>query len=163
MESHYPFNSIHALDDSLFTKFNKDDQCQYCWHPAYKCLYATWSQPYWLVPSRLAHDNPREIRGLAIFAWGSQFIRLAGLKHKVRSQSGNGSYHVGVNNFPEWKCAYQSPLETQAFLSFNAFSICKKCGSDKLVKDSVPHNKSEDVERHSCKGRWLSVQQQHWL
>jgi len=48
--------------------------------------------------------DERELRGLAILAQGSQIIRLSGLKYKVRSRSGNGSYFVSMNNFHEWTC-----------------------------------------------------------
>ena len=33
----------------------------------------------------------------------------------------------------------------------DAFTICKKCGSETLVKNSVRRNKSGDVQRYSCK------------
>lgn len=119
-------------------------------------------------------SNSREIRGLAILALGSQIVRLSGLRYKVRSQSGNGSYVVIMNNFHEWECecpdfsfrhvvckhihAVKFSLNLRDRItslslgvSSNAFVVCKRCGSDKLVKNSVRHNRSGSVQRYSCK------------
>jgi len=119
-------------------------------------------------------SSSREIRGLAILALGSQIVRLSGLRYKVRSQSGNGSYIVAMNNFHEWECEcldfsfrrvackhihavrfsldLRDRITSQSLgVSSNTFAVCKKCGSDKLVKNSIRHNKSGNVQRYSCK------------
>lgn len=118
--------------------------------------------------------DDRETRGLAILARGSQIVRLTGLRYKVRSQSGNGSYLVAMNSHHEWECEcpdYQyrriickhihsvrfslglrQQITSQSLgVPSNAFVVCKRCGSERLVKNSVRHNKSGDVQRYSCK------------
>jgi len=119
-------------------------------------------------------ENPRELRGLAILARGNQIVRLSGLRYKVRSQSGNGAYLVAMNSFHEWECecpdyrhrrvvckhihsvkfslGLRERITSQSLgISSNAFVVCEKCGSDKLVKNSVRHNKSGNIQRYSCK------------
>lgn len=116
----------------------------------------------------------RESRGLAILARGSQIIRLNGLKYKVRSQSGNGTYLIRMNGFHEWECEcpdysfrhvickhiyamkFSLGLREQITslslgITSNTFTVCKKCGSEKLVKNSIRHNKGGDTQRYSCK------------
>jgi len=116
----------------------------------------------------------REIRGLAILARGSQIVRLTGLRYKVRSQAGNGAYLVSMSNNHEWICecpdfqnrhvtckhihavSYSMHLRERITSQSigavsNAFTTCKKCGSETLVKNSVRHNRSGDVQRYSCK------------
>lgn len=122
----------------------------------------------------MALENPREVRGLAILARGSQIVRLNGLRYKVRSQAGNGAYLVSMSNSHEWMCEcpdfqhrhvickhihsvmyslhLRDRITSQNLGSVsNAFTICKKCGSEGLVKNSIRHNKSGDVQRYSCK------------
>jgi len=79
-----------------------------------------------------------------------------------------------MNNFHEWECecpdfqyrhvvckhihsvkfslGLRERITSQSLgVSSNAFVICKKCGSEKLVKNSVRRNKSGEVQRYSCK------------
>ena len=122
----------------------------------------------------MALENPREVRGLAILARGSQIVRLTGLRYKVRFQSRNGAYLVALNNRHEWECEcpdfqyrrvvckhvhavkfslnLRERITAQSLgVSASTFTVCKKCGSESLVRNSVRHNKSGDIQRYSCK------------
>jgi len=125
--------------------------------------------------SALEADS-RELRGLAILAQGSQIIRLSGLRYKVRSQSGNGSYLVAMNNFREWTCewpdytfrhvtckhihAVKFSLNLRRRITSEnldlsaptiAPEICKFCGSAELVRRGFRKTKTGRIQRFSCK------------
>ena len=127
-------------------------------------------------------ENEREIRGLAILARGSQIVRLSGLKYKVRSQSGNGSYLVAMNNFHEWECecldyqyrhvtckhihAVLASLNVRQYMASQTIQklvevveACRFCGSSNFSKEGHRKNKGYGLQRYRCKdcGKWFVI------
>ncbi len=124
--------------------------------------------------------DPRELRGLAILARGSQIVRLSGLKYKVRSQSGNGSYLVLMNNFHEWNCecpdfrhrhmackhihAVLASLNIRQYMASQTIQkpieiteVCRFCGSTNFTKEGHRKNGGYELQRYRCRdcGKWF--------
>ncbi len=120
-------------------------------------------------------ENPREIRGLAIVSMGSQIKRIDANTYRVKSQNGNGWYLVKKNGL-EWTCEcpdfvyrhivckHLYAVEFSQTLRRKITSenlgieevckpetICKKCGSSKIIKQGLRKNKSGNVQRFLCK------------
>ena len=127
-------------------------------------------------------ESARELRGLAILARGSQIVRLSGLKYKVRSQSGNGSYLVAMNNFHQWECecpdfqyrhvvckhthAVLASLNIRQYVSsqtihkpIEVVETCRFCGSSNFAKEGRRKNKGYELQRYRCKdcGKWFVI------
>lgn len=120
-------------------------------------------------------NTPRETRGLAILAMGSQIKRIDASTYRVKSQSGNGWYLV-VRKRLEWSCecpdhVYRNVLckhvhavefsqtlrqkVTSENLGLEQIgdteTICKRCGSCHIIKQGVRKNKSGNAQRFLCK------------
>jgi len=120
-------------------------------------------------------QNPREIRGLAIVAMGSQIKRIDASTYRVKSQSGNGWYLV-VRKDLEWRCECPDhttrnvvckhiyAVEFSQTLRRKVTSenlgldeacqseiICKKCGSAQIVKQGIRQNRNGNSQRYLCK------------
>jgi len=119
-------------------------------------------------------ENPRELRGLEILGKGNQIRRLNSDTYRVVSQSGNGSYLV-VREGSDWSCrcpdyVYRQVVckhiyavyfslnlrqrvasENLGFSDVSEPSGCKICGSEKVIKIGIRHNKVGDVQRFLCK------------
>jgi len=119
-------------------------------------------------------ENPRELRGLAILARGSEIRRLNASRYRVRSQSGNGFYEVVKEN-QEWYCTCPDHTHRQlackhiyaVYFSLNLRQRvtvenlglnesldqdrCRICGSDQIIKLGVRHNKSTNIQKFKCK------------
>jgi len=119
-------------------------------------------------------ENPRELRGLEILGKGNQIRRLNSDTYRVVSQSGNGSYLVEREG-SDWNCRCLDYVYRQVIckhiyavyfslnlrqkvasenLGFNDVSEpsgCKICGSEKIIKIGIRHNKIGDVQRLLCK------------
>jgi len=120
-------------------------------------------------------ENPRQQRGLAILARGSQIKRIDACMYKVASQSGNGSYLVQRHGLA-WKCecpdhvyrgmvckhihAVNFSLNLRQMVTSQNLgvavpeekpAICASCGSTALVKDGLRKNKNGVIQRFLCK------------
>ena len=119
-------------------------------------------------------ENPRELRGLEILGKGNQIRRLDSDTYRVFSQSGNGSYMV-VKQGSDWVCRCPDHQYRQVVckhiyavyfsqhlrqkVAFNNLGLievsepsgCKKCGSEKIIKIGVRHNKAGNIQRFLCK------------
>lgn len=122
----------------------------------------------------------REQRGQAIAELENQVKHIESNFFTVKSQSGNGEYAVSmVDN--EWICecpdnkfrhvackhihAVIFSLKMKEQVKRNVIiqplntTNCVYCGSGKIVKDAVRHNKKYDIQRYLCKecGKRFSV------
>jgi len=118
-------------------------------------------------------NNPREIRGKEIFEKGSEIRRMNGHLYRVNSQSGNGKYKVSYNESLGWDCAcpdhkyrgakckhiwavefsfaLRKEVEVRRIEPITDISMCLYCGSPKIVRDGVRHNKHGDIQKFHCK------------
>jgi transposase-like protein len=117
-------------------------------------------------------ENLREQRGKEIAHKESQVTRIEETFYTVHSQSGNGEYAVSQvdhewvcecpdNKFRKVKCKHIFAVEFSIALR-NAVSqvriepivnlqVCQICGSNKIVKDGLRHNKYGDIQVYYCK------------
>jgi len=119
-------------------------------------------------------ENPRELRGLEILGKGNQIRRIDSDTYRVISQSGNGSYLV-LRQGSSWTCqcpdhqfrqlvckhiyAVYFSQNLRQKVAFNNLGLlcetetsgCKKCGSDRIIKIGIRHNKAGDIQRFLCK------------
>jgi len=113
--------------------------------------------------------NNREQRGLEIANKDSQIKRIDDFNYEVLSQSGNGSYLVSkvengwICECPDYrfrgvKCKHVFAVEFSIALRqvvkiepILNLQVCQICGSEKVVKDGVRHNKSGDIQIYLCK------------
>jgi transposase-like protein len=126
-------------------------------------------------------ENLRELKGLEIAkAIESQITRINAVTYQVHSQTGNGKYAVCFSN-KQWYCecpdfyfrhakckhiwAVQFSLKMREQVKQNLVIhpldnlTCIFCGSDKIVKDALRHNKYGDIQRYLCKacGKRFSI------
>ncbi len=124
-------------------------------------------------------EDSRQERGLAIANIPNQIQRIDDKLYKVKSQSGNGEYTVGLKEFgwictcPDhiyrhvkckhiWGVELSNQLRTQVSQNITIQALdtqfCPFCGSDQILKRGVRHNKHSDIQRFSCKdcGRWFT-------
>ena len=112
------------------------------------------------------------MRGLAISQVEGQVLRLDEETYQVRSQNGNGWYHVHKDG-REWKCdcpdcvyrgvkcKHQWAVEFSRKLRNEVAShivmrqldtqTCPVCHSDRIIKKSIRHNRHGDLQRYLCK------------
>jgi transposase-like protein/predicted SprT family Zn-dependent metalloprotease len=117
-------------------------------------------------------ENLREQRGKEIAHKESQVTRIEETLYTVRSQTGNGEYAVSQvdhewvcecpdNKFRSVKCKHVFAVEFSIALR-NAvgqvriepivnLQVCQICGSNKVVKDGLRHNKYGDIQVYYCK------------
>jgi transposase-like protein len=117
-------------------------------------------------------EKAREERGSIIAHKESQVTRIDETLYKVKSQSGNGEYAVSkvdeewVCECPDFrfrgvKCKHIFATEFSIALR-NAvgkvriepivnLQVCQVCGSNKVVKDGLRHNKYGDIQVYYCK------------
>jgi putative transposase len=117
-------------------------------------------------------EKAREERGLEIAHKESQVIRIDETLYTVKSQYGNGEYAVSMvdgnwvcecpdNKFRKVKCKHIFATEFSIALR-NAvgkvriepivnLQVCQICGSNKIVKDGLRHNKYGDIQVYYCK------------
>ncbi len=118
-------------------------------------------------------ENAREMKGQEIAKLETNVKRVDKFEYRVRSQSGNGEYQVIQSEFG-WYCscpdttyrhekckhifAVEISLELRRRIE-NAkrivpldYQSCLICGSEKVVRHGILHNKSGDLQRYSCKG-----------
>jgi len=117
-------------------------------------------------------EKRREERGFEIAHRESQVNRIEENFYTVRSQSGNGEYAVSHvdhewvcecpdNKFRNVKCKHIFAVEFSIALR-NAvgnvriepivnLQVCQICGSNKVVKDGLRHNKHGDIQVYYCK------------
>jgi transposase-like protein len=117
-------------------------------------------------------EKRREERGLEIAHKEQQVTRIEETLYTVLSQSGNGEYAVSQvdhewvcecpdNKFRKVKCKHIFAVEFSIALR-NAvgnvriepivnLQVCQICGSNKVVKDGVRHNKYGDIQVYYCK------------
>ncbi len=120
-------------------------------------------------------SEPRQVRGLAILALGSQIKRLSKSEYRVKSQSGNGWYLVKKRDNVEWLCECQDSVqrhisckhiyavgyslnlreriisETPLVTPEVQAEVCEKCGSETIIKHGIRHNHSGNIQRFKCK------------
>jgi len=119
-----------------------------------------------------ATQNLREQRGLEIAHKERQVTRVEETLYTVHSQSGDGEYAVSQvdhewvcecpdNKFRKVKCKHIFAVEFSIALR-NAvgnvriepivnLQVCQICGSNKVVKDGLRHNKYGDIQVYYCK------------
>jgi transposase-like protein len=117
-------------------------------------------------------EKRREERGLEIAHKESQVTRIEETFYTVHSQSGDGEYGVSQvghewvcecpdNKFRKVKCKHIFAVEFSIALR-NAvgqvriepivnLQVCQICGSNKVVKDGLRHNKYGDIQVYYCK------------
>lgn len=115
----------------------------------------------------------RMMRGQAIAQVESNVRRISQYEYRVRSQSGDWEYTV-IQTETGWNCscpdfAFRGVKCKHAFaveLSLqirrrieNArrvmpldYQACLGCGSERVIKDGLLHNKSGDIQRFECRG-----------
>ena len=112
------------------------------------------------------------MRGQAIAEVESNVRRIDATEYRVRSQSGKGEYQV-VSTEAGWYCscpdaitrvikckhifAVELSLELRRRIENSTrivpldYQSCLSCGSQKIVKHGILHNKSGDLQRYSCR------------
>jgi len=114
----------------------------------------------------------RKVRGQAIAEVESNVRRIDANEYRVKSQSGNGEYAI-YSTEAGWYCSCPDAT-TRAIKCKHIFAVelsleirrrienarriapldyqsCLSCGSQKIVKHGILHNKSGDLQRYSCK------------
>jgi len=114
----------------------------------------------------------REERGKAIANTPNQIKRVDDRSYKVRSQSGNGEYEI-LNSELGWLCscpdsiyrsvkckhiyavefslALRKEVEIKKIEPITDISNCLFCGSPRIVRDGIRHNKHGDIQIFNCK------------
>jgi len=118
-------------------------------------------------------QNLREIRGLEIAEKNeSQVTRIDHATYKVLSQSGNGEYVVCLSE-DEWRCecpdyrfrgvkckhifavefsiALRNAVGQVRIEPIANLHVCQICGSNKVVRDGLRHNKYGDIQVFFCR------------
>lgn len=118
--------------------------------------------------------NARMMKGQAIAKVEANVKRIDKFEYRVKSQSGNGDYQVIQSTEFGWYCScpdarfrrgqkYKHVFAVELSLELrrrieNAkrivpldYQSCLACGSDKIVRHGILHNKSGDLQRYSCK------------
>jgi len=112
------------------------------------------------------------VRGQAIADVESNVRRIDANEYRVKSQSGNGEYQI-VSTEVGWYCscadaitrvlkckhvwAVELSLELRRRIENSKrvvpldFQSCLECGSERIMKHGILHNKSGDIQRYSCK------------
>src|SRR5213594_2243153 len=121
----------------------------------------------------------REERGLAIANGQNQVKRIDDYSYLVASQSGNGDYEIVKapfgwacscpdNQNREVKCKHIWAVEFSLLLRREVqatriepvpdVAVCLYCGSSKIVKDGIRHNKATNIQLYLCQdcGRYFS-------
>ena len=115
--------------------------------------------------------NSREENGQRIANTTNQIKRLDAYSYKVNSQSGNGEYDI-ISTELGWVCscpdhmfrgvkckhifavefslALRKRVEALVIQGVNTLA-CIRCGSGRIVKKAVRHNKYGDIQRYLCK------------
>jgi len=114
----------------------------------------------------------RQMRGQAILELGDQIKLLDDHSYTVKSQSGNGDYHVRstesgwICSCPDhvyrnikckhiWAVELSLALRNQVKSHINIEPLnphsCIICGSENIVKHGIRHNKYGDIQRFTCK------------
>jgi transposase-like protein len=117
-------------------------------------------------------ENLREQKGLQIANTESQVTRIEETFYTVHSQSGNGEYAVSMvdrewvcecpdNKFRNVKCKHIYAIEFSIALRKAVsnvriepivnLQVCQICGSNKVVKDGLRHNKYGDIQVYLCR------------
>jgi putative transposase len=117
-------------------------------------------------------DDQRELRGWAIAESPNQIKRLADYAYSVRSQSGNGNHdirlggqgwicscpdhtHRGVKCKHIWAVEFSRKLrrevQSRVIEPISDIHSCIFCGSSKIVRDGIRHNKFGDIQKFNCK------------
>jgi transposase-like protein/predicted SprT family Zn-dependent metalloprotease len=117
-------------------------------------------------------EKRREQRGLEIAHKERQVTRIEETLYAVHSQSGHGEYAVSQvdhewvcecpdNQFRNVKCKHIFAVEFSIALRkiigqvriepITNLQVCQVCGSNKIVKDGLRHNKYEDIQVYYCK------------
>lgn len=115
--------------------------------------------------------NLRELKGRTIAQLNGQIKRIDAHSYQVRSQSGNGDYHVSSGELG-WICSccdhvYRRVKCKHIFaVAFSqtirnvveireiepiATNACIYCSSSKIVRDGVRRNKHGDIQKFNCK------------
>lgn len=117
-------------------------------------------------------ENPRQVRGRAIFESSNQIKRLGSQAYRVKSQNGNGDYEV-IRTGSGWMCscpdhtfrrvkckhiwAVEFSLaireEVKPRITIQGLDIhsCRFCGSEKIIKKGIRKNKYGKLQRYLCK------------
>jgi len=112
------------------------------------------------------------MRGQAIAEVESNVRRLDATEYRVRSQSGKGEYQV-ISTEAGWYCScpdaitrvikckhifavelsleIRRRIENARRISPLNYQSCLSCGSERIVRHGILHNKSGDIQRYSCK------------
>ena len=122
----------------------------------------------------------REERGQTIAKLSNQIEQVDDCFYTVKSQSGNGEYAVTKVD-GEWICqcpdntyrhveckhihaiifseALKAQVKVNRIIPELNIHNCQYCNSESIVKDSVRHNKSGDIQRYLCKqcGKRFSI------
>jgi len=113
----------------------------------------------------------RKMRGQAIAEVETNIRRIDETEYRVKSQSGNGEYQV-VSTEAGWYCSCPDAM-TRVIKCKHIFAVelslelrrrienakrivpldyqsCLSCGSERIVKHGIRHNKNGDLQRFSC-------------
>ncbi len=119
-----------------------------------------------------AQNEARKMKGQVIAKVEANVKRVDRYEYRVKSQSGKGEYQVVQSEFG-WSCscpdarfrsekckhvfAVELSLELRRRIE-NAkrivpldYQSCLSCGSERIVRHGILHNKSGDLQRYSCK------------
>lgn len=114
----------------------------------------------------------REQRGLEIAKASNQINRINAHTYIVKSQSGNGEYHVcGSKN--EWKCecpdhvyrhvkckhifavefsvSFRAEVSVRRIEPIENLTDCIYCGSSNIVRDGIRRNKYGEIQKWYCR------------
>ncbi len=116
--------------------------------------------------------NSREERGKEIAKLENQIKRIDTTHYTVKSQSNNGQYDV-IQTESGWICscpdhefrkvtckhiyavefsfAIRKEVEARVVIQPTNALACLRCGSDRIVKNALRHNKYGDIQRYACK------------
>jgi len=114
----------------------------------------------------------REMRGQQIANAENKITRIDDVIYKVQSQNGNGEYVVCLSE-DEWRCecpdhrfrdvkckhifavefsiALRNAVGQVRIEPIENLQVCQICGSNKVVKDGLRHNKYGDIQVYYCK------------
>jgi transposase-like protein len=116
--------------------------------------------------------DPRQERGRLICDLGTEIQRIDENEYTVKSQSGNGVYHVRATELG-WSCScpdysyrrteckhihgvlfsrkIRNVVELGTLAEFKTTDACVCCGGRHVVKDGLRHNKSGDLQKFTCR------------
>lgn len=105
----------------------------------------------------MTYPNMREHLGLEISKHFRAVRRINKHLYRVKSQSGNGNYHVNFTKIG-FSCSCPDYTYRGVKCKHVQCECCPTCKSENIVKHGVRHNKSGNIQRYKCNScsKWFT-------